>query len=71
MFQMIEVVGVSDRSYSEAARSAVEKLAADGEDVHFFEITEQRGSVRNGIVEFQVKLKAAIDMQTRAKRKNG
>jgi flavin-binding protein dodecin len=71
MFQMIEVVGASDRSYSEAARSALEKLAAEGEEVHFFEITEQRGSVRNGIIEFQVKLKAAVDMQIHAKRKNG
>jgi len=71
MFQMIEVVGTSERSYSEAVLSAVEKLSAGGEDVHFFEITEQRGAVRNGIVEFQVKLKAAVDMDIHLKRKNG
>ena len=63
MFQMIEVVGVSGLSYSEAARSALEKLEAEGKEVHFFEITEQRGSVRKGIIEFQLKLKAAIEMQ--------
>ena len=39
--------------------------------LHFFEIIEQRGSVRNGIVEFQVKLKAAVDMDVHLKRKNG
>jgi flavin-binding protein dodecin len=68
---MIEVVGKSDRSYSEAVRSAIENLAAGGEEVHFFEITEQRGAVRNGVVEFQVKLKAAVDMDMHNKRKNG
>jgi flavin-binding protein dodecin len=71
MFQMIEVVGTSDRSYSEAVRSGLEKLSAGGEDVHFFEITEQRGAVRMGAIEFQVKLKAAVDMDTHVKRKNG
>jgi flavin-binding protein dodecin len=71
MFQMIEVVGTSGRSYSEAARSAVEKLTAQGEEVHFFEITEQRGSVRSGKIEFQIKLKAAVEQDIHRKRKNG
>jgi flavin-binding protein dodecin len=68
---MIEVVGTSDRSYSEAVRSAVEKMTAQGEEVHFFEVTEQRGAVRNGTVEFQIKVKAAVDMDSHNKRKNG
>jgi flavin-binding protein dodecin len=71
MFQMIEVVGASDVLYSEAVRSAVKKLTAAGEAIHFFEITEQRGAVRNGAVEFQVKMKVAVEMDSRPKRQNG
>ena len=67
MFQMLEVVGTSDLSHSEAVRSAVEGLIAAGEDIHFFEVVEQRGAVRNGRVEFQVKIKAAVDFKVHRK----
>jgi flavin-binding protein dodecin len=63
MLQMLEVIGVSDRSHSEAVRQAIERLIASGEEVHFFEVIEQRGSVRNGKIEFQAKIKAAVDSE--------
>ncbi len=66
MFKMIEVVGVSPQGFSEAVKSAVDKLLAAGEDVHFFEIVSQRGSVRNGaLAEYQVTLKAAVEVAKR------
>ncbi len=63
MLQMLEVVGISSVGFSKAVQSAIEKLVADGRRVHFFEVVEQRGAVREGLVkEFQVKLKVAVEM---------
>jgi len=62
MLRMTEVVGISDEGYSEAVRDAVGKLAASGEKIHFFEVIEQRGSVRDGkLKEFQVVVKIAVE----------
>ncbi len=62
MLKMIEVIGVSEKGYSEAVRAAIEQLLSAGEKIHFFEVIEQRGSVRDGrLKEFQVKLKVAVE----------
>ena len=61
MLRFIEVVGSSPLGYSEAVRAAVEDLIAKGEEVHFFQVVEERGSVREGeLKEFQVVLKVAV-----------
>ncbi|MFC1668654.1 dodecin family protein [Chlamydiota bacterium] len=63
MFKMIEVIGSSEKGYSDAVKNAIKSIIDSGESVHFFEVSEQRGSVRNGkFNEFQVKLKVAIDI---------
>ena len=62
MLKMVEVVGTSPESFSAAVRKAVETLLAKGEKVHFFQVVEQRGAVRDGkFKEFQVVVKAAIE----------
>jgi flavin-binding protein dodecin len=62
MLRMIEIVGTSAEGYSEAVRSAVEEMIQKGEKVHFFQIMEQRGAVREGqLKEFQVVLKVAVE----------
>jgi flavin-binding protein dodecin len=62
MLRMVEIVGTSAEGYSEAVRSAVEKMIQKGEKVHFFQIMEQRGAVREGqLKEFQVVLKVAVE----------
>ena len=62
MFKMIEVVESSPESFSEAAKAAVNKVLQSGEKVHFFEVIEQRGAVREGkFKEFQVKIKVAVE----------
>jgi len=62
MFKMLEVIGGSPVSYSEAVKQAVNQMIESGEKVHFFEVIEQRGAVRNGALkEYQVKLKAAVE----------
>jgi len=59
---MKEVVGASSDGFSEAVRIAIEKLISQGEKIHFFQVVEQRGSVRDGrLKEFQVVIKVAIE----------
>ena len=63
MFKMLEVIGISSESFSQAVHHAVDQVVSAGEKVHFFEVVEQRGSVREGrLKEFQVKLKIAVEM---------
>jgi len=62
MFRMIEVVGRSSQGYSEAVKDAIEKIIESGEKVHFFQVLEQRGAVReNEFKEFQVILRVAVE----------
>jgi len=62
MLIMKEVVGLSSEGFSEAVQTAIEKLISKGEKVHFFQVIEQRGSVRDGkLKEFQVIIKVAIE----------
>lgn len=62
MLKMIEVIGISPEGYTEAVKNAVEELIRAGNRVHFFEVIEQRGAVREGqIKEYQVKLKIAVE----------
>jgi len=62
MFKMLEVVESHPDGFSEAIRKAVETVIENGEAVHFFEVIEQRGAVRDGkFKEFQVKVKVAVE----------
>ena len=65
MFRMLEVTQSSPLGFSEAVREAVEELLRKGEKVHFFVVQEQRGAVRDGVIqEFQVVLKVAVEEHT-------
>ena len=62
MLRMSEVVGTSPAGFSEAVRAAVEEIARAGHAAHFFQVVEQRGSIRDGrIKEYQVVLKVAVE----------
>ena len=61
MILMMEVVGISNAGYSEAVNSAVKKLTDGGHKVYWFEIVEQRGAVKDGDIEYQVKVKVAVE----------
>jgi len=62
MLKMMEVIGVSNAGYSEAVKAVVEEIIRAGHSVHFFEVVEQRGSVRGGkINEYQAKVKVAVE----------
>ena len=62
MFRMIDVVGTSPIGFSEAVKDGVERVLKSGEKVHFFQVLEQRGAVRDGqLKEFQVIMRVAVE----------
>ncbi len=60
MFRFIDVIGTSQENYEEATKSAIKELLDNHFDVHFFNIIEQRGAVRDKQIEFQTVLKVAV-----------
>jgi flavin-binding protein dodecin len=61
MFRIVEVDGSSAQGYSEAVKDTIDRLLAEGHEISYFQVIEQRGAVREGVFrEFQVKLKVAI-----------
>lgn len=62
MLKMIDVVGISPEGFSEAVKDGIDKVLASGEKVHFFQVLEQRGAVRDGeLKEFQVIIRIATE----------
>lgn len=62
-FKLIELVGISDDSFSDAVNNAVEKAAQTLEGVSWIEVVEQRGLVQDGgVAEYQVKVKVAFKL---------
>ena len=60
-YKLVELVGISDRSFSAAAESAVAKAAQTLHHTAWFEVIKQRGQIRNGkVAEYQVKGKVAF-----------
>ncbi len=58
VFKSIEMVGVSDTSFDDAARIAVKRAAETIRNLEWMEVVEQRGYIRGGeIHEYQVKVK--------------
>lgn len=61
MIKMVEVIGISKESFSDAASSVVRAVANDGNKVYWFEVTEQRGAMRGSDIEYQVKVNVAVE----------
>ncbi len=60
MIEMIEVVGVSTESFSDAIKNAVQEKLNSGKKVSWFEVVEHRGGIKNGTIEYQAKVKLAV-----------
>ena len=58
---MISVAETSDLSFSDAVQKAVKGLIDKGEKVHFFVLKEQRGSVKNDKLEYQVIVEISVE----------
>jgi hypothetical protein len=60
-YKLIELVGVSSRSFSDAANNAVKKASQTLKGIGWIEVVEQRGAVRDGkLAEYQVKVRVAF-----------
>lgn len=63
-YKKIEVVGTSLVGFSEAVQSAIADAAKTVRQIAWFEVAEQRGSVKNGkVTEYQVVLKVGFKIE--------
>jgi hypothetical protein len=63
-FKISEIVGVSDESYAQATKNAVQKASETLRHLDWFEVVEQRGFIRDGkVAEFQVTLKVGFRLE--------
>ena len=64
-YKIIELCGVSEKSYAEATRNAVTKAAQTLRHLDWFEVVNQRGFIRDGkVAEFQVTLKVGFRLDS-------
>lgn len=62
-FKLIELVGVSNKSYADATNAAVKRAAKTLHGLSWFEVVELRGSIEAGrVAEYQVKLKVGFKL---------
>jgi dodecin len=60
-YKLIELVGVSEQDVSDAIRNAIHRAAETLRGLDWFEVTQIRGTVRDGKVDqFQVSLKVGF-----------
>lgn len=61
MLRLISVAETSAISFSDAVQKAVKGLIDKGEKVHFFVLQEQRGTAKNGKLEYQVIVQISVE----------
>jgi dodecin len=60
-FKIIELCGVSEKSYAEATKNAITKASETLRHLDWFEVVTMRGFIKNGkVAEFQVTLKVGF-----------
>jgi flavin-binding protein dodecin len=63
-YKKIEIVGTSPVGFSEAVQSAIAEASQTVRHIDWFEVLEQRGSVKNNkVAEFQVVLKVGFKIE--------
>jgi flavin-binding protein dodecin len=60
VFKKIIVTGCSTESYERAIEAAVEKASQSLRGLSWFEVTEFRGGIRDGALEYQATLEVAF-----------
>jgi hypothetical protein len=56
VFKGVTIVGTSDESFSHAIEVAIDRAKKTLRELRWFEVSEQRGAVRDGKIEYQVTL---------------
>ena len=63
-YKLIELVGTSPKSLEEAVQSAVSDASKSLRELAWFEVLEQRGRIKDGVVvEYQVKVHVAFKVE--------
>jgi dodecin len=63
-YKITELVGISPVSFAEATKSAVVEAAKTIRNMDWFEVTEERGRIKDGkVAEFQVTLKIGFKLE--------
>ncbi|RME72272.1 MAG: hypothetical protein D6776_09060 [Planctomycetota bacterium] len=63
-YKLIEIVGTSSEGLSQAIDAAIAHAARTIRNLHWFEVVEQRGTVRNGhVLEYQVKIRVGFKLE--------
>lgn len=63
VYKLIELVGVSEKSYEDAIQNAIKKASKSLKAISWFQVIEQRGAVKDGnVTEFQVILKVGFKL---------
>lgn len=61
VYKKLELVGISEKSFEDAVKNAIEKATKTVHGLAWFEVTEQHGKITDGkITEFQAVLKVAF-----------
>ena len=60
-YKIIELVGISDLSYDDAAKRAIQRASKTLKGLGWFKVTELRGLIRDGdVAEYQVALQVGF-----------
>lgn len=60
-YKIIELVGISDMSYDDAAKRAIQRASKTLKGLGWFKVTELRGLIRDGdVAEYQVTLQVGF-----------
>ncbi|HEY9682835.1 MAG TPA: dodecin [Oculatellaceae cyanobacterium] len=63
-YKMTEIVGTSPKSFADAVQEGVKRAAKTLRHLGWFEVTEQRGLIKDGqVAEFQVTIKVGFKLE--------
>ena len=63
-YKKIELVGTSPVSFAEAVKSAIVEASKSVRHMNWFEVTEQRGAIKDGkVTEFQVTVRVGFKIE--------
>jgi flavin-binding protein dodecin len=64
VYKVVELVGTSQESVSDAIQTAISRASATLRNLRWFEVVQVRGAVENGKVDhYQVTLKAGFTLE--------
>ncbi|MDQ2804080.1 MAG: dodecin family protein [Pseudomonadota bacterium] len=64
VYKLVELVGTSQDSMSDAIDNAIERAASTLRSLSWFEVTQMRGSIEDGTIKsYQVTLKAGFMLE--------